>query len=407
MNYIRLFSLLGLLLCTFAQLNAQANLSIQGTVQTVAGGNLDNGDYTMTFRLYETATGGTPVWSETQDAVEIIGGVYSTLLGKVNPLTAAFDKTYYVGISINNGAEVVPRTRLTASPYSLSLIGQTNIFPSSGPVGAGTSTPDSNALLHIKKDGGTGRLLVESNENSTISLKKDDSTAKISYDGNNINLSNFVSLNLPAGNTVEYGNLKDWRLVDIDDFSTVTPGFGGAASAADGWVSDRGNGIESAWNTQSGVSWLLVQSSQPAVEGKILMVAEEPSNSLKKQFDLTGIPHTMIKVVFTFHFIDDWSDFFNNTAFAGFATARRTYNDNPPPMRSGNFQCGWSMKRGHLNLNEKSNLGSTTYGDYNVRGEMVAQCPDDKFWVVFGNNLGGTLTNNKSYGISDIQIWVK
>jgi hypothetical protein len=44
--------------------------------------------------------------------------------------------------------------------------------------------------------------------------------------------------------------------------------------------------------------------------------------------------------------------------------------------------------------------------DYNVREEMVAQCTDDKFWVIFSSNLGGTVAD-ESFGISDVQIWVK
>lgn len=151
MKHIRLLTILGLLLCSYARVHAQANLSIQGTIQRASGANLDDGDYAMTFRLYESATGGTVVWSETQDAVEVLGGVYSTLLGKSNPLTAAFDKTYYLGVSVNNGAEMVPRIQLTASPYSLSLIGQTNIFPSTGPVGTGTVEPDPSSQLHVKR----------------------------------------------------------------------------------------------------------------------------------------------------------------------------------------------------------------------------------------------------------------
>jgi len=37
---------------------------------------------------------------------------------------------------------------------------------------------------------------------------------------------------------------------------------------------------------------------------------------------------------------------------------------------------------------------------------MVAQCTDDKFWVIFSSNLGGTVAD-ESFGISDVQIWVK
>jgi hypothetical protein len=44
--------------------------------------------------------------------------------------------------------------------------------------------------------------------------------------------------------------------------------------------------------------------------------------------------------------------------------------------------------------------------DYNVREEMVAQCTDDKFWVIFSSSLNGTVSD-ESFGISDVQIWVK
>jgi hypothetical protein len=99
-----------------AQVHAQASLSFQGALQKASGANFDDGEYAMTFRLYESETGGSAVWSETQDAVDVLGGVFNTLLGQVNPLNAAFDKTYFLGISVNYGVEMVPRIRLTASP---------------------------------------------------------------------------------------------------------------------------------------------------------------------------------------------------------------------------------------------------------------------------------------------------
>ncbi len=114
---------------------------MQGTIQKSTGAAVDDGEYAIHFKLYTTETGGTPVWSETQDPVEIIGGVYSVTLGAVNPLTAAFDQTYYLGISVGGGAEHTPRSKLTSAPYALSLIGQDNKFPSTGNVGIGTTAP--------------------------------------------------------------------------------------------------------------------------------------------------------------------------------------------------------------------------------------------------------------------------
>jgi hypothetical protein len=37
---------------------------------------------------------------------------------------------------------------------------------------------------------------------------------------------------------------------------------------------------------------------------------------------------------------------------------------------------------------------------------MVAQTSDDKFWVIFASSLDQGVAD-ESYGISDIQIWVK
>lgn len=399
MKNIRLFSLVGLLLCTVAQVQAQANLSIQGTIQKTSGANLDDGVYAMTFRLYDTEVGGTAVWTETQDAVDVLGGVYSTLLGKANPLTAAFDKTYYLGISLDNGAEVVPRIQLTASPYSLSLIGQTNIFPSDGPVGAGTAVPASDVRLHVKKEGGTGLLQVEGSAADTVVLKKGTNTATISYDGNLVTISslNLIvngSVDLPAGKSVEYVNLKDWRLVDVDDFST----------GDDGWICTEW------WNNTISKSLERFSPATPSSQGYILRPVQSGFNALKKQFDLTGIPHTRVKVVFTYHFFDTWDWW--EYGFAGFGTRNAPYDN--AGQQTGIFTVGWHKTREY---NGYAGAGYTAFWspvsgyegyalDYNVREEMVAQTSEDKFWVIFCNVLDSAVSD-ESYGISDIQIWVK
>lgn len=157
-------------------LSAQATLSIQGTIQKSFGGAVDDGKYSLTFRLYAEESGGTPVWSETQDGVEVIGGVYSALLGAANPLNAGFNTVYYLGISVDGGQELTPRTRLTSAPYALSLIGQSNTFPSSGPVGVGTVTPDEDASLHINKSEGHVKAIISTTADygSNLLLKAGD-----------------------------------------------------------------------------------------------------------------------------------------------------------------------------------------------------------------------------------------
>lgn len=187
---------------------AQATLSVQGTVQKSTGAAVDDGDYSLTFKLYTTETGGTPVWSETQSQVNIVGGVYSVTLGTVNPLTAAFDQTYYLGITVGSGAELTPRARLTSSPYALSLIGQDNIFPSTGAVGAGTVTPSSGYNLHVKAATGDGKLLLEGVNNAIIDLKKESNTASITYNGSEISLSAPLNAGTLNASTINVTNFN-------------------------------------------------------------------------------------------------------------------------------------------------------------------------------------------------------
>ncbi len=82
------------------------------------------GNRTMTLRLYTSATGGTPIFSETQ-TVEFSNGVFTVAIGGGTsggiPESVAFDGQYWLGVSIsgfNSGNEIAPRFVLRSSPYS-------------------------------------------------------------------------------------------------------------------------------------------------------------------------------------------------------------------------------------------------------------------------------------------------
>jgi hypothetical protein len=169
-----------------------ATLSVQGVIKNSDGSAVEDGNYSIKFSLYASESGGTPVWTETQDAVDVTGGIYSVLLGASSPLTAAFDRTYYMGMSIDGGAELIPRARLTSSPYALSLIGQSNTFPSAGTVGVGISSPDATSNLHVHGSAGNARVLVSSataDDNAAIELKSGNNFGSIAVEGGTGNLN--------------------------------------------------------------------------------------------------------------------------------------------------------------------------------------------------------------------------
>lgn len=111
-----------LLICAFtAQLNAQApKISIQGTLKAANGASVVDGTYAVTFKLYNTETGGTALWQENAQ-VEVVGSIYSHYLGSITPLNAAdFATTLYLGVKVGS-YELIPRTELAYSPYAFSV----------------------------------------------------------------------------------------------------------------------------------------------------------------------------------------------------------------------------------------------------------------------------------------------
>lgn len=95
-------------------------ISIQGTLKDANSLAVEDGQQTITFRLYDAMTGGTVKHEETAD-VQVRGGVYNYLLGTNEELEPEdFVTALYLSLEIN-GNELFPRTQMTYSPYSLSV----------------------------------------------------------------------------------------------------------------------------------------------------------------------------------------------------------------------------------------------------------------------------------------------
>ena len=180
----RLYLYLAISLLFSAQLlwAQQATLNYQGVLREASGRAVEDGDtYQLTFKLYNVETGGTSIWTETHNNVNVKNGVFSADLGTVNSLSGlSFSETYYLGITVGNDNEMVPRTRLTTAPYALSLWGADNKFPSSGNVGIGTTSPAIHLAIGDTDTGlkqqGDGQLGIFTNNTERIRI---DSAGKV------------------------------------------------------------------------------------------------------------------------------------------------------------------------------------------------------------------------------------
>jgi hypothetical protein len=123
-----------------------ATVAFEGVLKGVGGADID-GAQTATFTLYDAATAGNALWTETK-TVSTANGVFVTALGDTTefPSSLAFDRAYWVGVKIGADPEMTPRLPLSSVPYALALPNVT-IQRSNGYVGINTSSPA--APLHV------------------------------------------------------------------------------------------------------------------------------------------------------------------------------------------------------------------------------------------------------------------
>src|SRR3989304_8177713 len=97
------------------QINFQGKL-INNPLKT----NVTDTSYTVIFTIYDNASGGTALWTETQ-SVTTADGIFRVSLGNVTPIPANFNFNWdglYLGMKVNSDGEMTPRIRLTAVPYA-------------------------------------------------------------------------------------------------------------------------------------------------------------------------------------------------------------------------------------------------------------------------------------------------
>ncbi|MBL7157328.1 MAG: discoidin domain-containing protein [Candidatus Omnitrophica bacterium] len=92
-------------------------IRFQGTLKDRDGIPLE-GTLALIFRLYNVETGGSPLWEESQQGINMENGLLDVELGSVTPLNLSFDEQYWLGVEVESDGEMTPRFKLTAVPYA-------------------------------------------------------------------------------------------------------------------------------------------------------------------------------------------------------------------------------------------------------------------------------------------------
>ena len=132
-------AVLGLVVCAAApaarQGPAPTLIPFESRITDPQGMPVDQANVEVVFALYDQASGGTQLYSQTQ-TLDIVDGLLGTLIGQENDpvLTDLFAKNtqVWLGVAIGGDGEMVPRLRLGSVGYALYA---TNALDAIGPIG--------------------------------------------------------------------------------------------------------------------------------------------------------------------------------------------------------------------------------------------------------------------------------
>ncbi|MGC9314998.1 MAG: hypothetical protein ACP5G4_05120, partial [bacterium] len=91
-------------------------MNYQGKLTDPAGVAVE-GETEIIFRIYDVASGGTALWTETHPVVEVYNGLFDVRLGSITPLNLPFDEGYYIELEVE-GEVLAPRQALNSVGYA-------------------------------------------------------------------------------------------------------------------------------------------------------------------------------------------------------------------------------------------------------------------------------------------------
>lgn len=177
----------------------------------------------------------------------------------------------------------------------------------------------------------------------------------------------------PTGATGPPGNANSWQLVDFSDFQ---------------------NGTDN-WNVTSGTMTRGTALNLGTASGNYIYYMTGAANTaITKTIDLTNYPHTYVMVKFTYWFIDSWD--------ANSDRGQVSISSDDVTYKSIWVKYGWTSL-GTANLIAQT---STNYNDYYVQENAITPHTDNTLYVRF-NALGIGAANDESWGVDDIEVYVR
>jgi hypothetical protein len=112
-----LVAILAMLFASGASAEIPRKINYQARLTDIESGDALRGARDMIFRIYDAAEGGSELWSESATVQVDSAGVFSVVLGTMNPLDLAFDGPVWLEVEVG-GETLSPRREMVAVPYA-------------------------------------------------------------------------------------------------------------------------------------------------------------------------------------------------------------------------------------------------------------------------------------------------
>ncbi len=182
-------------------------VNYQGYLET-SGDPVTQDNVPMVFALYETISGGSSVWSESQD-IDVSNGIFNVMLGGGgSPLTTdELDGERYLGVAVNGDPEMTPRQRLTSVAYAFWADTANSAYTLDAPDG------DPIDAVYVDNDGNVGIGTTNPNPSKGTNGYLDVKDIYLR------DSSNWASAGINEGIAIEMGSIADGEQIPLPHFS--------------------------------------------------------------------------------------------------------------------------------------------------------------------------------------------
>jgi hypothetical protein len=115
--YVVVATCLVSIFCSLVSAQLPGTIGYQGRLENTSGEPV-SGTVNMVFSLFNSRSGGTNLWEESQPSLTVEDGYFSVSLGSITPFDLDFKSQYFLEIQVESDAPMSPRVKLDGTPYS-------------------------------------------------------------------------------------------------------------------------------------------------------------------------------------------------------------------------------------------------------------------------------------------------